>query len=332
MFNSARLKEIVQSFAGLRVLVVGDLVLDEYLFGNTTRISREAPVPIVDLEDGELRPGGAANTAANLAAMGAKTCVVGITGDDRHGEALLDLLKSHNIDVRNVFKWFERPTTVKTRVMAGDIHTTRQQLIRIDRGSREPLKTIRAYDLGRRVAKIASKYDAVALSDYGFGILCQPVIEALAKAAASMPVIADSRFGLMSLVGLTAVTPNEPETEQALNMRLDRKETVEKAGAALLKRLKTQCVLITRGNKGMALFPTSRKGVFIPIAHQREAVDVTGAGDTVVAAFTLALASGAQPAEAAFISNHAAGVAVSRSGTVAVTAGEIVASIEEAPG
>lgn len=331
MFNTTRLTEIVRSFAGLRVLVVGDLVLDEYLFGNTTRISREAPVPIVDLEGGELRPGGAANTAANLAAMGARASVAGIVGDDLHGERLLGLLKSFGIDVRNVVRLRDRATTTKTRVMAGDVHTTKQQLIRIDRGSRDPIKPLHAHNLGRRIAKIAANRDAIALSDYGFGVLSEPVLAALARAAISIPVVADSRFNLMSLAGFTAVTPNEPEAEQALNRRLDGEEAVRAAGAALLKRLRCQTALITRGNKGMSLFERARRGLFFPIAHDREAVDVTGAGDTVVAAFTLALAAGAEPSVAAFIANHAAGVAVSRSGAVAVTSAEIIASLEESP-
>lgn len=330
MSPSSSLSEIVQSFSCLKVMVVGDLVLDEYLYGKTRRISREAPVPIVDLESEELRPGGAANTAANFASMGAKVAVVGLVGADTAGDKLAKLLKSMGIKVDGIFKTKNRPTTSKTRVMAGDLHTTKQQLLRIDKGERSELTQSRADNVAKRIAEQFKKFDAIAFSDYGFGILADPILHALRKAAKQIPVVADSRFDLMKLTGLTAVTPNEPETGHALGVRIDGEDagedTIEKAGASLVRRLKCRHALITRGNRGMALFTGSRKPVIMPIAQDHEAVDVTGAGDTVVAAFTLGLASGAEPADAAQIANYAAGLAVSKIGAVAVTAEEIIRS------
>lgn len=328
MFDKEKLVEIVRSFSRLRIIVVGDLVLDEYLFGKSSRISREAPVPIVDLEGAEVRPGGAANTCANAAAMGARVTAVGVVGDDRSGELLREVLRQRGINYKSVYTVKTRATTTKTRVLAGDIHTTRQQLLRIDRGERKPLPASVADRIAERILNLAESHDAVALSDYGFGILSEPVLKALAEIAVKKPVVADSRFELMKLAELTVVTPNEPETEQALNMKLHGENEVVSAGKILLKKLACKMALITRGNKGMALVQRNKKPFFLPIAQDKEAVDVTGAGDTVVAAFTLALAAGAAPEEAAFIANHSASVAVSRSGAVAVGGEEIIASIE----
>lgn len=328
MFDKKKLIEIVRSFSRLRIMVIGDLVLDEYLFGKSSRISREAPVPIVDLEGAEVRAGGAANTCANASTMGAKVTAVGVVGGDRSGELLRKVLRQNGINDRSVYTVKNRATTTKTRVLAGDIHTTRQQLLRIDRGERKPLPEKLSRKIAERIIKLAESHDAVALSDYGFGILSQPVLTALAKISETKPVVADSRFDLMKLSKVTAVTPNEPETEQALNIKLLGEKEVAWAGKALLKKLGCEMVLITRGNKGMALIQRGKKTLFLPIAQDKEAVDVTGAGDSVVSAFTLALAAGATPEESAFIANHAGSVAVSRSGAVAVRWEELIASIE----
>lgn len=328
MFDKKKLIEIVRSFSKLRVIVVGDLVLDEYLFGKSSRISREAPVPIVDLEGAEVRPGGAANTCANVSAMGAKVTAVGVVGADRSGELLKKVLRQQGINDKSVYSVKTRATTTKTRVLAGDIHTTRQQLLRIDRGERNPLPFSVSKKIADKLVKLAETHDAVALSDYGFGILSEHVLKALVEIAKSKPVVADSRFDLMKLEKVTVVTPNEPETEQALNMKLKGEGEVVSAGKTLLRKLGCEMALITRGNKGMALIQRGKKPFFLPIAQNKEAVDVTGAGDTVVSAFTLALAAKATAEESAFIANHSASVAVSRSGAVAVSWEEIIASIE----
>lgn len=325
-----RLRNIVESFRKVPVTVVGDLVADRYVYGTAGRLSREAPVPIIDIEDEELRPGGAANTAANLAAMGAQVTVLGVVGDDRHGKQLLKTLQKLKIDTSGCVKSPARPTVSKTRVMAGDFHITRQQVIRLDRGQRSELDEAEAGQVAENLMKISKNSRAVALSDYGFGIAHPAVLSRLRELARRMPVVADSRFDLMRMEGVTAVTPNEPECEAALATRLNDEEQLAAAAGTLMRKLGVGCALITRGNKGMALFERRKKPLLIPIARDHDAVDVTGAGDTVVAAFTLALAVNASPAEAAHIANHAAGMSVLRSGAVAVTSDEILKSISAA--
>jgi len=322
-----KLRNIVESFRKIPVTVVGDLVADRYVYGTAGRISREAPVPIIDIEGEELRPGGAANTAANLAAMGAQVRAVGVVGDDRHGRRLLEALQKLEIDTSGCVLSPARPTVSKTRVMAGDFHITRQQVIRLDRGCRAGLNGREARQVAGKLAKASENARAVALSDYGFGIAHPAVLGRLAELARRMPVVADSRFDLMRMEGMTAVTPNEPECEAALATKLNDEAELVVAARTLMRKLEVGCALITRGNKGMALFVRRKKPLVIPIARDHAAVDVTGAGDTVVAAFTLALATGATPAEAAHIANHAAGVSVLRSGAVAVTGDEILESI-----
>lgn len=325
--ESHRLVKIVKAMKGAPIVIVGDLVADRYIYGTAGRISREAPVPIIDIEGEEIRPGGAANTAANLASMGAKVIAVGVVGNDTHGRSLIEVLKKKGVDTSGVIKAKDRPTITKTRVMAGDLHAKRQQVIRIDRGLRTPLNQNTAREIAKLLKKNVRKAAAVALSDYGFGIAHESVLKVLREAATSIPVVADSRFLLARMQGMTAVTPNEPECEAVLSVKISDEKDLHKCGAELLKKLRCRYAIITRGNKGMALYQHQKKPFLIPIAKKREAVDVTGAGDTVVAAFTLGMAVGAAPEDAVFIANHAAGVAVLRSGAVAVTAGEIIESL-----
>ncbi len=325
--NPDKLRKIVESFGKTPVAVIGDLVADRYVYGAAGRISREAPVPIIDIEGEELRPGGAANTAVNLAAMGAQVSAVGLVGDDHHGRQLLKTLQKLKIDTSGCVKSKSRPTVSKTRVMAGDFHITRQQVIRLDRGQRTEVEDGEARQVAEKLKKISKAVRAVAFSDYGFGIAHSAILSRLKELAGKMPVVADSRFDLMMMEGVTAVTPNEPECEAALAVKLNDEEGLADAAKTLMRKLKVDCALITRGNKGMALFARRKKPLIIPIARDHAAVDVTGAGDTVVAAFTLALAANASAAEAAYIANHAAGVSVLRSGAVAVTSNEILQSI-----
>jgi len=325
--ESQRLVKIVKAMKGAPVLVVGDLVADRYIYGTAGRISREAPVPIIDIECEEIRPGGAANTAANLASMGAKVMAVGVVGNDPHGRSLLDVLEKAGVKIGGVIKVKDRPTITKTRVMAGDLHAKRQQVIRIDRGLRTPLSQNTAREIAKILKSNISKASAAALSDYGFGIAHESVLKVLRDAAVSIPVVADSRFYLAQMKGMTTVTPNEPECEALLATKISDEKDLHKCGSELLRKLRCRYAIITRGNKGMALYRRGSRPYVIPIAKKHEAVDVTGAGDTVVAAFTLGLAVGAAPEDSVFIANHAAGVAVLRSGAVAVTAREIIESL-----
>jgi len=327
MPTTKNIEGLVSSFRGLPMVVVGDLVADRYVFGKAGRISREAPVPIIDIDGEEIRPGGGANTAVNMAAMGADVTVVGVVGKDAYGGALLKVLKKMGVNTAGVLRSADVPTITKTRVMAGDLHTTRQQVIRLDRGKRAPFDNKTARKIASALRAASKKASAVALSDYGFGIAHDAVLDALRKSARTVPVVADSRFDLLRLEGMTVVAPNEPECEAALAMKINGEKDIEEAAGALLKKLRCRYVLITRGNKGMALYQRRKKPLLIPTAREHEAVDVTGAGDTVVAAFSLALAAGGKPEDATRIANHAAGISVLRSGAVAVTADEIIESI-----
>jgi D-glycero-beta-D-manno-heptose-7-phosphate kinase len=320
-----RLLEIVQRFSARTVLVVGDLICDEYLFGKPTRISREAPVLILRFTEREVMLGGAANAAHNVRTCGARVVPVGVVGRDAAGDEVLALFRAADIPTDGVVIEPGRLTAVKTRIMAGGYQATRQQVVRLDREPPgEPEPTSEDALLARLTGLLPTAH-AVILSDYGYGTVSPRLFERVREAASRHGVVVtvDSRYDLPRFAGVTAATPNEAELAQLTGVVVDDERSVEKAGRQLLERLDARILLVTRGSRGMAVLERDGATTFLPIHGTDEIADVTGAGDTVISTFTLAVASGASPVEAAALANVAGGIVVMKRGTATVSAAEL---------
>jgi D-glycero-beta-D-manno-heptose-7-phosphate kinase len=309
------------------VVVVGDYVADEYVYGETDRVSREAPVLIVRYESSELKAGGAGNAAQNLAALGAKVRAVGLVGDDALGTALLDELSARGVDVGGMQRVRGRPTEAKTRILAGGRSTRRQQMLRLDRAP-PPVPAAVERKLVKELERAARRSTGVLASDYGSGALGAVAIEALRRVKrAGVPVCVDSRYNLRAFAGLTMVKPNENELEAASGVSLAQPGGVEKAARALLRKVACEILLVTRGRNGMSVFRPGMAPAHIAAHGSRDAVDVTGAGDTVAATFTAALAAGADPVSAARLANVAGALVVQKPGTATVAREELAAEL-----
>ncbi len=328
-----RLLELARALRRRRVAVVGDLVLDLYWVGRSHRISREAPVLILEYE-GELGvPGGAANAATNVRALGGVAHLVGRTGTDPEGARLRAALRERGLPARWILRDAAAGTVVKTRVLAGSRHAARQQIVRLDRGHAAPLAAAAERAVARAAAAAVRASDAVLLSDYGYGVL-GPLVrrEALRAARArGVPVVVDSRYALSSYRGVTLLTPNEHEVLEALGLRSLGLPVLRRAGEELRRRTAAQAVWITRGSDGMLLLERGRAALKIPIVGSSDVADVTGAGDAVSAAGALALAAGATQLEAALLATYAASVVVMKRGTATVSARELAEAIEAHP-
>ncbi len=314
-----------------RVGVVGDLLVDLYISGLSDRVSREAPVLVLQYEQEWLRPGGAANVAANVAALGAAACVVGLVGDDEPGRRLLDDLARRcgagSVGGGEVIVAPGRTTISKTRFLAGARLTHRQQVLRLDRQPAEPPSRELVTALSRHVAEHDSKVDAWIASDYGYGSFDEQLCGQLREIARHKPVVADSRWNLAQFAGLTLLKPNEEEasaTAAALNLPATG-HPLELA-RSLAQRLDAKSVLVTLGNKGMALGDASG-GLHIPAVGTEEIVDLTGAGDSVAAALATALAAGCDVQTAARLANHAGGIVVMKEGAATASIDELRASV-----
>ncbi len=326
MFDPHRLSASVERFKGKTVLVVGDLIADEYIYGKPSRISREAPVLILRFSSREVRLGGAANASHNVHGLGARVVPVGVVGADAAGDEVLDLCRSRGIPTDAIVRTRERPTAVKTRIMAGGYRATRQQVVRVDREPEAVLDPGTEETVIKRVATLGATADAILLSDYGYGLLTPAVLEqvmAVSHARGSL-VTADSRYDLLRFRGVTAATPNEPEVESLVGEPLEDEPAIEKAGRTLLERLDCRYLLVTRGSKGMTIFEREGPATFLPIHGGDEIADVTGAGDTVISTFTLGLAAGSSPVEAAWLANVAGGVVVMKRGTAPIGRAELL--------
>ena len=324
-----RLASIVERFPQARVVVVGDLVADQFLYGEISRVSREAPVFILRHERTETLPGGAANCALNLASLGARVALVGVVGDDEPGRALLEKLEDARVSRDSIRTVAGSRTTTKVRVLAGQAHSTRQQVIRVDYED-APLADdgVRA-ELLARLRQEVKDADAVIISDYNYGVADEAMSEAVRQSLRSrqIPVLVDSRFRLASFPNFTSATPNEDEVEQLLGQQLTGASALEEAGARLRERLGLKALLITRGGRGMMLFEEGREPLEMEAVGAREPVDGTGAGDTVIATYALGIASGADFADAARLANHAGGLVVMKRGTAAISSDELLNSI-----
>lgn len=320
-----RLRSLLAAFSGRRVLVLGDVMLDRYLWGNVSRISPEAPVPVVDVESESTRLGGAANVANNVLALGAEPILVGVVGRDAAAGQLAAVLASHGLASAGLVPDPTRPTSIKTRIVARN-----QQVVRADQESREEV------DAGVTAALLdtcLSRLDALGaciLSDYGKGVITDALLGVLLPRLreAGVPVCVDPKeTHFFSYRGVSVITPNLLEAGTAYGRALRTEELLDAAGRDLRARLDADAVLITRGEKGMSLFRSGAPRVDLPTVA-REVYDVTGAGDTVVSTYAVALAAGADHPEAALIANHAAGIVVREVGTAAATREQILASFD----
>jgi rfaE bifunctional protein kinase chain/domain len=326
-----RLLELVECFDRVRVLAYVDLVADEYIYGQIASVSREAPVLILKYDRTQLVPGGGANAVANIASLGGKPMAVGLLGKDRPGRELLKILRKAKIDVSAVERDADYRTPTKTRILAGGAHSTKQQVVRIDRATHvNPSDRVQNH-LDRATAELLPGADVVMVSDYGYGLVSPEFGSAIARRTASMRKLAilDSRFDILSYSGFASATPNEPEVEEALGVSIGNEVAVlERSGRQLLKRLRSRAVVITRGSKGMSLFESRRPTRHIPVFGTADVVDVTGAGDTVISTFSLALGAGATFYEAALLANYAGGLVVMKRGTATVSRQELTAAVD----
>ena len=326
-----RLLQLVDGFAGIRVAVFGDLLADEFIYGEIARVSREAPVLILDYDSSEIVPGGAGNAAGNVAALGGVPAPLGLVGADEAGNRLLEALG--RVSLRGVIRPRGYRTPTKTRILAGGVHSAKQQVVRIDRAVRPHLSDADRRAIESRLARAAGQADALLVSDYGTGLVTPAAVRKAMRLSASLgrrtPVLVDSRYSLLRYRGMTTCTPNEAEVEQLFGVRIgENSRMLEKAGRDLLTATRAGAVLITRGSRGMALFEKGRPTTHVPIFGSDQIADVTGAGDTVIATMTLALSAGATFEEAAHLSNYAGGLVVMKRGTATVSADELRHAIE----
>lgn len=322
------LAAIVGRFADRKVAVVGDVVVDEYLYGQTDRISREAPVLIVRHESTERKLGGAGNAAANVASLGGRVLSLGVVGDDEWGRSLETLCAEGGIESRlTVIPG--GTTETKTRILAGGINTTRQQMLRLDRARVGALPAAAVESLVAAVRRAAAEVDVLVVSDYGGGVMAPPVVEEIRRLARTgVRICVDSRYDLASYQGVYVAKPNEPELAAATQMPVGSAEDTVAAGRELQRTLGCGAVLVTRGRSGMALLEGSADPDLIPAHGNWEAVDVTGAGDTVIATFSLAVAAGASLGQAARLANAAGALVVRKPGTATISAAELLEELE----
>ncbi len=325
------LAECVSRFSSRRIVLFGDCVADEFQFGEISRVSREAPVLILRHREMHRVPGGGANAANNLADLGAKVSLVSAVGADSAGDALLDYLRAKRVDLSGVVRVKNWATPIKTRFLAGWPHTKHQQVLRVDREPETRLPEEARNKLRKKLLELTRSADGVAISDYGFGTADPELVsDALRKRKNLRISTIDARQNLERYAGsgLTSATPNEPELEAlhhtAIGQDLD---ALERCGRETLTRMKLDALLVTRGRDGMALFEPGKATVHIPVHGTDQAVDVTGAGDTVLAVFTLALACGGGALEAAHLANIAGGLVVMKRGTATVRRQELLAAI-----
>ena len=325
--DSAYVLALIDALAGRRVAVIGDVVADEFVYGRVARVSREAPVLILEYDSTQIVPGAAGNAANNVATLGGRVTLVAVVGRDEPGRRLIGALHPR-VHRGRILRAANHTTPVKTRILAGGIHSAKQQVVRIDRAVM-PVSDARSRAAFERAAlQSAVDADAVLVSDYGSDLVTPALVSkmraAILRKERPVPILIDTRYRLLSYRGFTACTPNESEVEHALGFKIGSDtRRLEEAGASLLKQLQVKAVLITRGRDGMALFVAGEEPVHIPIFGTDEIADVTGAGDTVIAVFTLALAVGANFMEAARLSNYAGGIVVMKRGTATLSAEEL---------
>ena len=315
----------LKNFNKINILIIGDMVADVYLKGNISRVSREAPVLVLEHAGEKVVPGGAANVVHNIATLGGQAFAVGLIGNDKAGSGLRDILNDKNVETTGLIVEENRPTITKTRIIAGGSATVSQQIVRID----QEMKSTMLINTEKRVInileKVIDKIDAVVLSDYGSGMLSDKIRSFIIESCQekNIKTIVDSRYDILKFEGVSFVKQNEAEAAKAVGFELTSEDAVVTAGKILLEKLQAEGIIISRGEQGMSLIQDNGEIHHIPVVDKSEVFDVSGAGDTAVAAFILAIASGAKPVEATKIANFAAGIAVRKLGTATVSNEEL---------
>lgn len=330
--NKEKLIDLIKKIGESKILVVGDLALDEMVYGDTERISREAPVLILQHTHTKFILGGASNAAHNVSEInGGKVSVIGIIGDDYQANDLKNAFKEANIDCSSLIVDKCRKTITKTRISGSCSHSITQQIVRIDRQTNAPISKETEVKMIAEIEKLVPLHDAVILSDYHIGTLTDNVIKAVVDTAKKYDkkVIVDAQRDLGRYKGITSMTPNLPDTQKYVGLYLKNKEDFLKAGNKLLSETGADAILITCGADGMVVVEPDNKYTHIPVFNKAEVFDVTGAGDTVTAVYTLALACGAEPVYAAIIGNIAAGIVVKQFGCATTSIDEILDSVPE---
>lgn len=329
----ARWKKIVRSLPEVSITVLADLVADEFVFGEIARVSREAPVLILKHRERTVLPGGGANAVMNLASLGVNVLPVGVVGDDEAGSLLLERLRETKVSTSGIQRLKHHVTTTKSRILAGMSHTSRQQVVRVDREP-EPLGETHPalLNLVNAAREYATASDAFLISDYGYGAATPRLLTFVKsnRCLENKPVTVDSRYRILEYEGATAATPNEPEVEEALGVKIGHdNQKLHWAAERMMKEMALESLVITRGRDGMVAFEKDGAPLAIPIYGSDQVVDVTGAGDTVIATFTAALAAGADTASAARLANFAGGIVVMKRGTATVSGKELLAAIDQ---
>jgi D-glycero-beta-D-manno-heptose-7-phosphate kinase len=312
--------EIINNFSHQNIVVIGDLVADQFLHGTISRVSREAPVFILQHNLTETLAGGAANCAVNVASLGGKISLIGVIGTDDSGEKLLENLKLNNVNCEFIVQTSAIKTTTKVRVLAGQQYAARQQIVRIDYENDTKINAETHDKLLQNLLSAIETADVIIFSDYNYGVVTDELFNLANRK--NIPVLVDSRYCLQNFRGATSATPNQDEVEQILGENFNENDCID-----LLEKLDFKSLLITRGNKGMLLIERNNLPLAIDSVGSKEPVDVTGAGDTVIATFALGLASGLNFADAANLANHAGGIVVMKKGTASVTQFELINSI-----
>jgi len=330
--KNERILGIIDSFPGKEIIVWGDIILDEYLYGNTRRISREAPVLILSYKNKEFSLGGAGNSLLNLHSLGAKPIPLGVIGDDEAGENIVRFLKERSIPIKYLKRSKAFATPTKTRIFAGEETARKQQILRIDHEGRAPRDDRSKKFMFDSLKELKGRARALLISDYNYFVVEKDVYDKILPfyRRNNIPVTLDSRFRILDFKGLSVSTPNEPEVEDALNLELeDNQKAVNQAGRLLLQSTDAEAILMTRGSRGMILFERKKRPWAIPVQGTTDIVDGTGAGDTVISVFSLVLACGGSFKEAARIANFAGGIVVMKKGTATLTTDELKRSIIE---
>jgi rfaE bifunctional protein kinase chain/domain len=323
-FTESRLKALLEDFRGKRIAVVGDLMLDRYFWGSVARISPEAPVPVVEVESESMRLGGAANVANNVKSLGADPILIGVIGNDNTGTLLRDLIAENGFTPVGLIVADNRPTTVKTRVIAHGQH-----VVRFDRETKSEISSVVQRKILDIVRQNLDSLDAIIIEDYNKGVVIKGLIKELVDMAEKdkKVVTADPKFdNFFEYRGATVFKPNSKELEAAMGVKLVDNDAVEEAGKTLMKRVKAKNILLTRGEKGMTLFEETGTITHIP-ARTRKVADVSGAGDTVISTITVALASGATVREATSLANYAGGVVCGEVGIVPIERDALVSAV-----
>lgn len=326
-----KLKSIIQNLNKGRVLVIGDFAIDEMIYGQTHRISREAPVLILRHTHTNIILGGASNAAHNIAALDSRRVgAIGVYGNDYHGPILLNALEQAKIDVTGMIMDSSRATTTKTRISGSSTQSVTQQIVRIDREMNEPISSKVEAKIIDNINKNAADFDAILLSDYGIGMMTDGVIEASIKAAKknNIFIAVDAQKDLTRFKGVTVMTPNQPDTEKTVGYIINDQQTLLKAGRDLLEKTLSEMVLITRGSDGMMLFERNGNISDIPAFNKTDVFDVTGAGDTVVGSFILGLCAGATGHDAAVIGNLSASIVVRHFGCATTNISELQENLD----